>query len=262
MATITIESVGRRHYLRGNTYPLREQLRAAGAHWDADQKAWWIGDLARAEDLAAAQVGSTQPADERQDDGLKDDSPVLGRARYKGREYLLVWQGETKRGRAAKLASLDGSKVFWADHAAIEITKIYQSREWRGREQPMTFARLRRLREEYAEQKAAVDQQQIVGERGAYSAQYEADRHDRTPGRPLGTPSWLRHRGARIAVVLIGYETAVYVRGEDAEDMGHFGVENGWYGTAHYRAASTEEYEQLQTTDPRADGTCVPPGQV
>jgi len=50
--SITVERVGRRSYLRGDTLSVRGLLRDGGCHWDADERAWWIGDHATAEDLA------------------------------------------------------------------------------------------------------------------------------------------------------------------------------------------------------------------
>lgn len=46
---ITLETSGRRIYARGNTYPLREQLRDMGGHWDGEAKAWWVGSGKRAQ---------------------------------------------------------------------------------------------------------------------------------------------------------------------------------------------------------------------
>lgn len=51
--SITTERVGRRTYVRGATYPIRDALRGAGAHWDADEKAWWIGSDEVATAIAA-----------------------------------------------------------------------------------------------------------------------------------------------------------------------------------------------------------------
>lgn len=267
---ITVDVVGRRHYFRGDTYGVKDKLRAAGAHWDADERAWWIGKRDVAERLRAELVTkSTEqkasaedaPKSDRQIEAVDDRTVVRGRAWYKGKEYLLLWDGNTKRGYAAKLAFTDGSKVFWADGSAIQVTKIYETRVWRGQEQPMTFGKLRRFREaraaERQEDKALEKTSGLVGERGSYQSQYEADKHDRTPGKDFGTAAWLRHRGQLIAVVLVGYEPARYVRGEDAEDMGHYGVENGYYGVAHYRAATTEEYAELQSRSFRTAGVCT-----
>jgi hypothetical protein len=53
---LSIESAGRRHYVRGDTYPLRERLRAAGAHWDAEARAWWFGQREAAERLPESRI--------------------------------------------------------------------------------------------------------------------------------------------------------------------------------------------------------------
>jgi len=53
---ITVERVGRRSYLRGDTLAVRGLLRAGGCHWDAEARAWWIGsqDAARALAISAS----------------------------------------------------------------------------------------------------------------------------------------------------------------------------------------------------------------
>lgn len=51
---IQISSEGRRHYLTGNTYPIKDQLRSAGAHWDRDRGAWWTSKRDVAESFLAA----------------------------------------------------------------------------------------------------------------------------------------------------------------------------------------------------------------
>lgn len=251
--SITIESRGRRHYLRGNTYAIRDALRSAGAHWDRDERAWWTGQRDVAERFVAA--SSDAAPDSRPVESLSPDSEIVGKARYQGREYLLVWIGETRRGRAAKLAYRDGSRVFWASASDVQITRTYQSRECRGRRQPgMTLGRLTQLREEYAAERALP---RLVGAEGEYSSQYDATRSDRTPGREIGTSTWLRDSGRRIAVVLVGYAPAQYVSASDAEDQGHYGQASGYYGMAYYRAATPEEYTALQGVSPRVDGVCV-----
>jgi hypothetical protein len=58
---ITAERVGRRTYLRGDTMPARGLLRDGGCHWDADAKAWWIGDHAAA--LALVERAKSAPAE-------------------------------------------------------------------------------------------------------------------------------------------------------------------------------------------------------
>jgi hypothetical protein len=47
--SISIRIQGRRIYIAGETYPVKDQIRAIGAKWDADHKMWWVGLTARAE---------------------------------------------------------------------------------------------------------------------------------------------------------------------------------------------------------------------
>lgn len=53
MPNVTVTREGRRSYLSGDTYPLKDAIKTAGGHWDADRRAWWIGDEAKAQALAA-----------------------------------------------------------------------------------------------------------------------------------------------------------------------------------------------------------------
>lgn len=50
---ITVETVGRRHYFRGNTFPIKDLLRAFGSNWDADKRVWWTGQASVAERILA-----------------------------------------------------------------------------------------------------------------------------------------------------------------------------------------------------------------
>ena len=59
---ITVERVGRRSYLRGDTLSVRSYLREQGCHWDADGRAWWIGSDADAQRIAAAALGRSAEA--------------------------------------------------------------------------------------------------------------------------------------------------------------------------------------------------------
>lgn len=263
--TITIDKQGRRFYLRGDTYAVRASIKEAGAKWDPDANCWYTGRQAVAETIVA-ELGGSEAAAARapaKAERLTAASAIAGRARYKGREYLLVWEGSTSRGHAAKLAFMDGSQIFWASSGEYEVTKIYQSRERYGRThgcgyrgtlygdgtEPMTFGLLTKLREEFRDQKQAAEQQTVVGERGQIQVEYTASRQDRKPAAALGITRWIKHQGERIACTMIGYETAVFVRGEDAEDMGHYGVRDGWYGVAYYRNASADEQAALELVE-------------
>ncbi len=148
---ISLDVQNSRIYLRGNTYPAKDKIKAAGGHWDADERAWWVGKakLTAAQEIAGAVSTSSAP---QKPESLSDETAIRGKAAYKGKSgYLILWIGTTSRGEAVKLAFRDGSKVFWADKADVVVEKTYQDREWRGRTEPgMTFGRLNRLRDEYA----------------------------------------------------------------------------------------------------------------
>jgi hypothetical protein len=136
---------GRRTYILGAPYGAREQLKAAGAHWDGDRKAWWLGSDEKARELAAQlEATSAEP------EGLRDSDTLLGRGRYQGRACLVLWVGDTKAGRRCKCANMDGSRIFWVPAKEVSVEKRYQAREYRGIPQPMTWGRLQRLRAELA----------------------------------------------------------------------------------------------------------------
>lgn len=60
--SIVIESEGRRHYLVGNTYPIKGAIKAAGCSWDPNRGAWWTGKREVAEQLLAGLAsGAVQP---------------------------------------------------------------------------------------------------------------------------------------------------------------------------------------------------------
>ena len=62
-SSLTVEVVGPRAYVRGNSYPFRDAIRSVGGHWDAEQKAWWVG-ATKADELRAALASATPAAPE------------------------------------------------------------------------------------------------------------------------------------------------------------------------------------------------------
>lgn len=155
--SITLSTEGRRTYITGNTYPVRDSIRAIGAHWDAARKAWWTAKRADAEALVAS-LGKPQAESEAADSQPKREAPgesatVAGRAEYKGKTYYVA--GRIVRGRThwddsvQAVASRDGAKVllysrdgslqFWADRGAISVQKSY--------DRPQTISGLKRYAE-------------------------------------------------------------------------------------------------------------------
>jgi hypothetical protein len=131
--TISVQVEGRRAYIVGNTYPVRDAIRAAGAHWDGERKAWWTGKKEEAEQLIARLNQSAAAQSKTPRDGL--NSVVAGRAEYKGKTYYIagrVNRGDdsvsavtTQDGAKILLYFRDGSSQFWAARAEVSIVKHY-----------------------------------------------------------------------------------------------------------------------------------------
>jgi hypothetical protein len=149
-------------YVTGNTYPIKDQLRSAGCHWDGERRQWWIGKAKAAAVqtiISGLSATSPQAADVPAEKQAEDPSKinVLGKARYKGRVYYIRYLGDTKRGYAARLITLDGKIDFWATAAhtwerqhdgsgdVAVVVKMYEPREYHGRMQYQTLAGMQRF---------------------------------------------------------------------------------------------------------------------
>jgi hypothetical protein len=137
---IAIETRGRRHYLLGNTYAIKDQLRDSGAKWDPDAKAWWTGKREIAEKFAGSGVAAEpSPGNERPAPG--PDAAIVCSGRYKGRSYYVMgrvargrshWDDtveaiQTRDGAKVLLAFRDGSRSFWAPRAEVTCGHAYRS---------------------------------------------------------------------------------------------------------------------------------------
>jgi hypothetical protein len=151
MSQIKLIAEGRRIYLSGNTFPIKEKIKAAGGHWDGDRKMWWVGSQARAEFEA---IAASAPTTEYVPAPLDHNSRVYGKARYKGRAYFVVTQGKNRM----RLTVLDASIDFWARNEDCEWLKTYQPRSrfaGYGRGNVEVYTTLGSLRDFIAESKAA-----------------------------------------------------------------------------------------------------------
>lgn len=136
---IIVEKQGRRHYLRGNTYAIKSQLRDAGCRWDPDAKAWWTGKADLAKRLAATNISEAAADSPSNKQVPGTDAVVAARATYKGRMYYVAgrkvrgrthWDDSvdsitTRDGIRTLLYYRDGSKSFWAKLAEVLIVKSY-----------------------------------------------------------------------------------------------------------------------------------------
>lgn len=162
MSQVTIQKEASRVYFVGNTYPVKDQIKRMGGHWDGDRKAWWVGSakLAEATTLAASLSGGNGSTATAERPKVSDDSKLVGKANYKGRSYFVLWMGRCQSGaEKAHLTVLDGSIDFWADLAACEITKRYSPREYRGRTEYATLGSIRRFVASQKSHEANGDQQ-------------------------------------------------------------------------------------------------------
>lgn len=137
-SSITLEPAGTRIYIAGNTYPVKDRLRAAGAHWDGERKQWWIGVAKRAEiESLVSSVPVQQPATAASATDAYDGE-VRGKVSYTSKAgktgtYYVRWAGTTSRGTdAVRLTNLAGTVDFWADASSVQWTKRYEQREQRG----------------------------------------------------------------------------------------------------------------------------------
>lgn len=161
---ISIETQGRRHYIKGNTFPIKDQLRAAGCKWDPDHKAWWTSKREVAEQLAGA-APAAAPAAADSDRGAEraapgEDAVVAGRVMYQGRAYYALgrvvrgrtqWDDTvepvaTRDGAKVLVAFRDGSKSFWAARSEVQVVKTYT--------RPTTIGKLARFAERAREARA------------------------------------------------------------------------------------------------------------
>lgn len=140
-AALPLERVGRRVYLRDSPLYARELLRGAGAIWDPQARAWWVGTTRRGalegvrEDLIgiALQGAEIHPS----------WAVVVGRCTHRGRPARVLWAaGEVEADRrevlpvrsrrapepspAALLCDLPGERTWRVPAGQIEGLRLYR----------------------------------------------------------------------------------------------------------------------------------------
>src|SRR5262249_36438862 len=95
MSSVALIEEKSRIYLTGNTFPIREQIKNLGGHWDGERRAWWVGKGKR--EAIAALANSAVPQSthdemgERKSEAMADDTRLLARVRTeRGAAYLLA----------------------------------------------------------------------------------------------------------------------------------------------------------------------------
>ena len=228
--TITIETRGRRHYILGNTYPIRTAIKAAGCKWDSDAGAWWTGKRETAESLAAGVSSGKVEA-------------VASYAKLSDGSWGVRVPGAVAAGATVTVETKGGSRKTETIVAVLSTDDRGSLCSVKPRERKPSAPR----------------QPSKVGQTGEYSSEFEGHKLSRDPHRQIGDVCWLKHGGQLIAVVVVGYERAQYVPGDVLEDMGHYehGGYGAWIGVIHYRAADRVEFDALQAKSPRPEGVCV-----
>jgi hypothetical protein len=129
--SITVSREGRRSYILGNTFAFKSAIKDAGAHWDGDRRAWWIGKHDEADALVARltnpAVAEKVKADQDAERLERDRENILGTAKKDGKSYYFVGEGTSAKGDWVRLLFRDGSKTFFAERASVQIEKRYRS---------------------------------------------------------------------------------------------------------------------------------------
>jgi hypothetical protein len=132
---IKLEREGQRVYFTGDTYAIKDKIKALGGHWDGDSRRWWVGSkkLAEAESLVAGLTATASVAGEKPRPE-PDNIRLTGKGNYKGKPYFIG--ASTRDGIRVRLLTLpdaDGKYLdFWADRSEVELTKTYEARPERG----------------------------------------------------------------------------------------------------------------------------------
>ncbi len=124
---IRVEKIGRRYYFRNIPFEARGMLAGQGAHWDARERAWWVGDLMKSRDLEDRLLRTygplAVPPKQVAAASLDKDAPqIIGKAMYKNHMYYLL---DKDLGEKVLLMFHDGSAVFPVAVQDIAIKQRY-----------------------------------------------------------------------------------------------------------------------------------------
>lgn len=124
--------------------PAVAELKQLGAHWDPEQKCWWVGSAKRkaVEDLL---IATDQSQDRDKDEGRPEKPPaqidphkvkIYAKVEYQSCTYFLA--ATSRDDKKVKLVAMPDDKgkyiEFWADKDQVKTLKEYKARErWDGR---------------------------------------------------------------------------------------------------------------------------------
>ena len=242
---------GRRFYLRNTPFTVKETIKLAGGKWDPAERCWYFGVESKARECLAmvsrriAELGD-QPSSDQGEQALDEDSPICGRALYRGAEYLLVNSWVTKENAIGHRLCFKGRPITFVvidigdPEKRVNVTKRYDK---------MTYGKYMKLRAEWRDRLSPASTQ---GDTTEVMTCYRG----KDPNRVMGQVVWLRLDSVSAppkAMVVVGIQSAQYLTKEEHEDRGFYGWENGWYGWIFYGPATEEQYMELQRVSPRAD---------
>ena len=124
---ISLQEEGPRLYVVGNSYVLKDAIRAVGGRWDRERKQWWIGVEKRTEIEAVIAKAEAMP--QSQPPQQPYEGAVLGKVEYKERLYFVRTQGPG----SLHLVNFAGTLDFWAKEGLCHWVKRYERRKWDGR---------------------------------------------------------------------------------------------------------------------------------
>jgi hypothetical protein len=105
-----------RIYVMGASREVGYYLRCAGAHLEPERKQWWVGRARRDSiELELSKMG-IEPRYIPEGIPFRGvDTVCVGRARYNGEEYYVIWAGERDGYQQMKLVARDASEEFYAN---------------------------------------------------------------------------------------------------------------------------------------------------
>lgn len=121
------ERQGQRVYLLGDTYPVKDRIKAVGGTWDGGRRAWWFGAAKAAEAEALAKELNGGPTAAKSAKQNPSEIRLTGKGEYKGRAYYLgTHSDDGTRVRCLTLPDDNGNYLdFWADVSAVRVVRIY-----------------------------------------------------------------------------------------------------------------------------------------